>query len=127
MAKLTGMKRVNDEVGAKVQASIRASIPGIITSYLDENLNKQVTATNKPLPTKADSTKRAYAKRGWNQEKWFVRTGKSSKLVVKNIKNGVCVSPRGVNILKMVKLSDEFYVLDDIVINKIVDVLRRSL
>lgn len=61
--------------------------PDVVIYQTGLLLDKKQT-TGKPMPEKAESTKRAYRRKGYDTEHFFVRTGNSSQIHLKNITNG---------------------------------------
>jgi len=97
-----------------------------IKEYLDDMIDLQRDASGKPLPTKADSTKRAYAREGWNTEDWLVRTGKASQWKVKKTRKVIKVTP-GKDYLKYVKGASDFFTLNKAVVESLINDLKKGL
>ena len=72
---------------------IQKDVKRYAVQYLDKLLVKKRQATGQPMPEKAESTKRAYRKHGWNTENFLVRTGRSSVVQSRRVKNGIRLTP----------------------------------
>lgn len=80
MAKLTGMDKADRAIHKAVKSALSGRVRKFIVNDLKQRLNAQEQPNGEAFPEKAESTKRAYASRGWNTEKFLVRTGESTRL-----------------------------------------------
>lgn len=81
MATLKGF----DKIVGVIDKAVRKSLQGKVTAFVKANAERQLTwqrdKEGEPMPEKAESTKRQYRRKGWNTEKFLVRTGQSTKMV----------------------------------------------
>lgn len=80
MATLTGMDRAD----RAIHKALRKALTGRVKTFVMRDLNQRLNAQEQPdgsaFPKKAESTIKAYKSKGWNTEKFLVRTGESTRL-----------------------------------------------
>lgn len=129
MAKLSGMKTYENNVKRTIVSVIQKEGETIILNQLDNQLTSQVDADKKKLPEKKASTKKQYRYKGWNTEQWLVRTGKSTQLKSKKIKDGIRVYPVDKDgVLKnYVARANDFYKISDNSINLLMNKIKEKI
>jgi hypothetical protein len=114
-------------INQKVISTIREQLPEVIKDYYAGLLNQQRTSLGAPLPEKKENTRKQYREKGWNENKWLVRTGRSTKLQVEMTEQGIRISPIGKDTLKKVKGAEEWFSLSGSIRERILELIRKGL
>lgn len=80
MATLKGMDAAARAINRAAHRALSGSVAKFLKGDAMNDLNAQIQPDGSPFPDKAESTKRAYRRRGWDTERFLVRTGKSVRL-----------------------------------------------
>ena len=128
MAKFKRTENIARTIQTNVVNSIKKDCKPIVKRYLEGLIDKQRDAKGRVFPKKKDSTIKQYKKQGWNTTHWLVRTGESTKLVFKNLKDGLSIKPRDPeDILQYVDQSEDWFVLNADISNDILNKIKEGL
>ncbi len=124
MARLENTLEFKNKLNKEGSRVLNAKLESVVKESYRRQLNLQVDANNNRLPIKAESTKKQYAKKGWNISKWFVRTGESVK--IRNKGKGVFAPEKPEN-LKYVNKAEEFFSISKYLKTQIEKLLIKGL
>lgn len=127
MAKLTGMDAAHKTIAAKVVNSIKKDVPIIIKKSLSNSLKRGSDSKGNAFPDKKESTKKSYEKKGYNQNKWLIASGKGKEVTVEKISNGIRLTPKGKSYMKHVEQSKQWFSLSTKTITNILNKIRKRL
>lgn len=133
-SKYYGLKERKADVDRALKDAAR-EVEMIVIRYLHTLLMEKRQADGYPMPDKADSTKKAYKKLGWDTEHYLVATGVSTQVFSDDSKPGrIRFRPRNPKILSYhtpVRARDgmqiDWFRLGDSVIPNITDAFNRRL
>lgn len=80
MASLKGMDRAERAIDKAIHNALAGRVKKFIMNDLNQRLHAQEQPNGQSFPKKAESTKKAYRRMGWNTEKFLIRTGESVRL-----------------------------------------------
>lgn len=86
-------------VSKAVKDTFKLDAIAVVRKQLNDSLHNNRDAEGKQQPEKKPRTKQLYAKEGWDQNNWLVRTGQSTELEATITGNGIRIQPKGVDIL----------------------------
>lgn len=127
MAKLiSNFPKIADKV---VKDVIKKESLLIVKKQLEDTLFNNRTADNNVQPTKAPSTKKIYAKEGWDQNNWLVRTGESTKLIATYSSNSIEIVPKGQSLLqsKLYDTASDWFKISEETKDKIFNKIKEGL
>ncbi len=128
MAKFKNFENTQRNINKTVIATIKQDVKPIVKKYLEDLIDKKVDANKKQFPKKKASTIKQYKKHGWNTKNWLKRSGEATKLVFKNLKNGLSVKPADPDdILQYVQQSDTWFLLNKEINDKIIKKIKEDL
>ena len=128
MAKFKNFENTQRNINKTVVNTIKQDVRPIVKKYLEDLIDKKVDANKKRFPKKKASTVKQYKKHGWNTKNWLVRTGAATKLVFKNLKDGISVKPADPeDILQYVTQADTWFLLNKEINNKIIKKIKEDL
>ena len=112
---------LNTEIVKSIKSK---AIKSAVKSHFNGMIKSQVDASGASLPEKKDSTKKAYARKGYDIKNWFIRSGFSKDIIIDNIKNGIEINTADKGeILKFVKQYPDWFALNDEINNKIMNTI----
>lgn len=127
MAKLTGVPQVTRVIERAITRSLGNRVQKFIKSELENALESQTQVDGSPFPKKAESTKKAYRRKGWDTEHFLVATGKSSKLVHGQTGMRLRVYPRGYDIQEFHLPRVQWIGLPQGAQDRVVDILKEDI
>ena len=99
MATLKGFDRVEKRIVDTVDTAMRTKVKDHVIKHAELNLSFQRDKTGQMMPKKAESTKKQYRRKGWDTEKFLVRTGQSTVMRYEWLNHELTVYPQGQTVL----------------------------
>lgn len=99
MATLKGFDRAGKVIESAVDRAMRTTVKDYVIARAKFSLNLQRDKDGNPMPDKAESTKRAYRRKGYDTERFLVASGKSTEMMYEWYNHVLTVYPRGQKIL----------------------------
>ena len=97
---LTGLREWSDGFYKRTIRVIQLELAPEAKRSLDRLLLENRQANTKPMPEKLEATKKAYKRKGYNTENFLVRTGASTRILIKRVKTGATLRPAKPEILQ---------------------------
>lgn len=99
MATLTGIDQAERAFFRAVERAMKGPVKDFLMRDANNAIEMQLQPDGKPFPKKAESTKKAYRRMGWDTERFLHRTGESRRLTSAFTKRAgvfeLTITPRG--------------------------------
>lgn len=99
MATLKGFDRAEKAITGAVDKAMRTTVKDYVIARAKFQLKMQIDKRGEQMPDKAESTKRAYRRKGYDTENFLVASGKSTEMMYEWLNHVLTVYPRGQVIL----------------------------